>query len=313
MKRKYKDNVVNTLLCSWRPSTQKQYLVYHEKWSRFCKVKKINEFHRDTSRILEFLQTMVDDKYSYSAINTARSALSALFNSPPIGEHAAVKRFMKGVYNLNPPLPRYSKVWDVSIVLNYLECFSPGKCLNLLQLSQKLATLIALVTSQRCQSLQALDTEHMEINDLHAKFHIQKLLKHNSHTNKVLNVITLPAYKVNKKLCPVTYLKQYLKRTQRLRTDTQLFIGTQKPHKPVSTSTISRWIKFILKVAGINTDIYKAHSCRAASSSAAALSLDIHHILQAGSWTRANTFATFYNKPIEETSTRFGLTVLRKK
>ncbi len=101
-------------------------------------------------------------------------------------------------------------------------------------------------------------------------------------------------------------------RTSNLRQDSQLFIASHKPHKAVSTSTISRWIKSCLKASGIDTDKYKAHSTRAASSSAATASLDISQILRAGSWSRTSTFGKYYNKPIEDT-TKFGLTILERK
>ena len=298
----------------WRENTKKQYKVYLEKWIRFCKRKNKNELNRNTCIVLEFLQHMFSNNYSYSAINTARSALSTIFDSPPIGEHNMIKRFMKGVFNTKPNLPRYTRIWDVSTVLNYLEKCSPGKCLDLSQLTQKLVTLIALISGQRSQTIHSLDLNHMEMTKIYAKFHIQDLLKHNSQYNKMTNIVTLPAYPDNKKLCAVTYLKQYIERTKTFRNqESKLFLSTQAPHKAVSTNTISRWIKLTLTKSGINTDIYKAHSTRAASTSAAASILDINQILKAASWTKAETFGRFYNKPIEDESTKFGLTVLQKK
>ena len=38
----------------------------------------------------------------------------------------------------------------------------------------------------------------------------------------------------------------------------QLLIGCQKPHKPVSTNTIARWIKNAMAKAGIDTSVHKA-------------------------------------------------------
>ena len=48
-----------------------------------------------------------------------------------------------------------------------------------------------------------------------------------------------------------------------------LIISYGKPHKPVSSETISRWIKDELSKAGVNTSVFKVHSCRSASSSKA--------------------------------------------
>ena len=38
-----------------------------------------------------------------------------------IGEHILVSRFMNGVFNLWPPQPRYSKMWDFNKVLIFLK------------------------------------------------------------------------------------------------------------------------------------------------------------------------------------------------
>ncbi|GFN84782.1 Brca1-associated protein-like [Plakobranchus ocellatus] len=53
----------------------------------------------------------------------------------------------------------------------------------------------------------------------------------------------------------------------------------------------------MLNKAGIDTNVYKAHSTRAAASSAAARSIDIAQVLKTAGWSREQTFAKFYNKP----------------
>ena len=59
-------------------------------------------------------------------------------------------------------------------------------------------------------------------------------------------------------------------KTGKLRgTESRLFIGTVKPHKHVSKDTISRWIKLVLSLAGIDIKLFKSHSVRSASTSAA--------------------------------------------
>ena len=66
--------------------------------------------------------------FGYSAINTARGALSSLgllIDGVAAGCHPLVVRFLKGVYSLRPSQPRYSHTWDASVVLNYLINLSP--------------------------------------------------------------------------------------------------------------------------------------------------------------------------------------------
>ena len=44
-----------------------------------------------------------------------------------------------------------------------------------------------------------------------------------------------------------------------------------RPHNAVVSCTISGWLKKTLKKAGINTDLFKAHSTRSARSSKASV------------------------------------------
>ena len=60
----------------------------------------------------------------------------------------------------------------------------------------------------------------------------------------------------------------------------------QKPHRPVSKDTVSRWLKMELQLAGIDTSTLSAHSTRAASTSAAkAQKLSITTIMASAGWS----------------------------
>lgn len=69
---------------------------------------------------LEFLMSLFRQGLGYSAINTARSALSAIItlgDKTTFREHLLVTRFMKGIFELKPFLSWYTVIWDVGIVL----------------------------------------------------------------------------------------------------------------------------------------------------------------------------------------------------
>ena len=69
-----------------------------------------------------------------------------------------------------------------------------------------------------------------------------------------------------------------------------------KPHKEASKSTLSRWIKVTLGLAGIDTKIFSAHSTRAASTSAMkACGLPINDIMKTAGWSSERTFAKHYD------------------
>ena len=110
-------------MCSWRHGTQKQYSIYIKKWSNYCREREINNVQAALSDILDF-SSLVDSGLSYSAINSARSALSAIGlvqDGFSVGSHPPVIRLLKGIYNMKPPQSRYSKTWDASLVLAYLK------------------------------------------------------------------------------------------------------------------------------------------------------------------------------------------------
>ena len=78
-----------------------------------------------------------------------------------------------------------------------------------------------------------------------------------------------------------------------------LLISYGKPHKPVSSEAISRWIKDELSNAGVDTSVFKAHSWRSASSSKAGdAGISVSKILEKGGWKSVQTFKTFYYRDI---------------
>lgn len=100
----------------------------------------------------------------YSAINTARSALSSVLDLPganTFGTHPLVTRFLKGVFELTPSLPRNTTIWDVRTVLQYLKPLHPIPKLSLKTLTKKLTTLLCLLTGQQCQTLTKVNASVM--------------------------------------------------------------------------------------------------------------------------------------------------------
>ena len=100
-------------------------------------------------------------------------------------------------------------------------------------------------------------------------------------------------------LCPVIYIKHDIMKMHSLRSDACLLNSYTKPHKPVTNSTVARWIRSILQNAGIDVSIFLAHSSQTASTSYSAnTQLPLADILKAGGWSNARILAEHYNKPI---------------
>ena len=100
--------------------------------------------------------------------------------------------------------------------------------------------------------------------------------------------------------CVCRTLQCYLDRasTLRSRTTSQLLISYVKPHNAVTTNTVSRWIKQVLTLSGIDIRTFKAHSTRAASVSKASNSLPVDVILKHVGWSSDCVFRKYYNKPV---------------
>ena len=82
-----------------------------------------------------------------------------------------------------------------------------------------------------------------------------------------------------------------------------------KPHKPVSSATIARWLREVLRLAGIDVSIFSAHSVRGASTSAAAgAGVTTNDILKAADWSSDSVFRRFYYRPVNDPT--FGRSVL---
>ena len=74
-----------------------------------------------------------------------------------------------------------------------------------------------------------------------------------------------------------------------------LFLSYIKPHRPVMSQRLAHWVKDLLKEARVDTEIFKAHSVRGASTSAALKKrLHIKDILDTANWSQESTFQKFY-------------------
>jgi hypothetical protein len=219
---------------------------------------------------------------------------------------------MKGIFEIRPALPKYSEIWDVTVVLNYLKTLEQVASLPLKELTLKLTTLLCLTTGQRGQTIHKMDVNGIQALPDRYRIIINDKLKH-TKPGKHLAPIDLLAFPEEEKLCVVKTLEAYLQRTEQHRTQySQVLLSYIKPFKPVSKDTIARWVKLVLRSAGIDVKKYSAHSCRASStSSCKAKGLTMKAIMEAAGWSNAGTFATFYEKPVDIVSQNFGSVLLK--
>ena len=242
----------------------------------------------------------------YSALNTARSALSSVIILPgnvKFGDYPLVTWFMKGVFNLHPPSPRYTSIWDPSDVLVTLKCkpWTPARKLSLIELSMKTAFLMLLTSLNRPQLLISLDLTNMEEKGSVISFCTPLLTSKQGRPGYKPELVSFKAYP-DKRLCVVHYIKEYIAWTDSLRGNIKkFFITTKRPHKSISQDTASRWVKQILQCAGVDIASFGAGSTRAAASSKARRGgAPLAEIMRAAGWTRQDTFTKWYKKSVNK-------------
>ena len=250
---------------------------------------------------------MYEEGLQHRTLNVIRSAVSMTHNSiegHPIGQHPLVSRLLKGVYNLRPPKPRYTSTWDVDKVLRYLISLGENTALSLKVLSRKLVLLMAMVTASRTSELQALDLRYRVFGPTSVTFRLASLTKKRT-AGAPPKEVSFGAFPDDPHLCVVECLKCYERVTKDLRLDGShaLYILYVRPHKPVTSQRLAHWIKDLLAEGGVDTNVFKAHSVRGVSTSAAAKKgVSISDILKTADWSGESTFRKFYYRDTAESS-----------
>ena len=151
-----------------------------------------------------------------SSINTARSALSVLIepiNGFTLGKRPIIQRYMKGIFDIPPSLPKYTTTWNPNFVLNYINSFPVNDDLTLKQLSHKLATLLCLMYGQRDQIISKLSINHMTLTDEKCTFYVPAILK-TTRPGYHQPPIEFLGFPKNEKLSIISTLNVYLKKTK---------------------------------------------------------------------------------------------------
>lgn len=291
----YSSKIVDTMLKARRDSSNTQYESYIKQFNDFCP----DPSSASVQEGISFLQNLLDRELSYSAINSARSALSTVINvnNGTFGDQKDVSIFMKGAFNINPPVPRYRATWDANDVLTVLKPWEPIEELNLPSLTKKVCCLLLLTTCQRLEFLYKMKVPNLVCQPDKIVINFDTPLKH----QRVPEPFIIDSYKPDISLCPVHCLKVYLEKTKKLRSEMSVFIVPRPPYNPASRDTLSRWLKETLKLSNVDTTKYTAHSYRAAAANAKKRGgADIQTILQAGGWKRESTYQKYYNLPLDK-------------
>lgn len=268
----------------------------------WCSRQSCNSIRATEGIVLSYLYSLFQDNKSYSVINTHKAML--LQTLPLLGNDwcdkvPLITKFMKGIFNMKPPTPRYKDTWNVTPVLEHLKSLYPLDTLSLKELTLKVTALVALGCAPRAQTLASMDLDNMKTRKDDIVFVFPNLLK----TSKKGKSFQLRLdHFADERLCLMHTVLFYIKYTKDIRKCSKLLIS-YVTHDKVTTSTIARWLKTVLTDSGIDTGVFKAHSYRSASVSAAADSgCSLDKILRTADWSGDKNFYKYYYRSSVNTS-----------
>lgn len=290
------------MMASLSHNSFKQYDSCLKKWWNFCNIHNMNPYDSSVPNVIYFLTELYNNGSQYGTLNSCRSALSLVLG-PTLTKDDRLQRFLKGVFRLRPPQPKYNVTWDTNIVLDHLSSWYPNNEISLDKLTFKTVMLIALASAQRVQTLSKINIRNIHTSPDRIIIKIPDIVK-TSRPGSNQPVIYLPFFSDRPTVCPANSLQNYLEITSSLRKSDNLFIGIKNPHRAVGAQTLSRWLKHTLGECGIDTNVFSAHSTRhAATSQAHSRGVSVDVIRNTAGWSgRSNTFARFYQRLITDCS-----------
>lgn len=242
------------------------------------------------------------------------SSLLPPIDNCPIGQHSYIIRLLKGVFNERPPVKCLIPNWDLSFVLGCLKeaPFEPLKDASLKHLTWKTCFLVAITTFRRCSDLQSLQIAEDKVNiGGRGITFIRTGLSKQDRPNHEGSHIFVPSYKEDKSLDPKRCLMRYIKKTKQYRkgvdhSAVKLFLATRKPHQPVTSQTISKWIVNLIKLVyklknkSLKDKKIQGHSTRSVGPSWALFKgASIKHVMESADWSTETTFIKHYWKTVK--------------
>ena len=167
-------------------------------------------------------------------------------------------------------------------------------------LTLKLTMLLALTSAGRAHEITFLDKNFLVKHHTKYVFFFNKPTKV-SKPGKPRPPLKFPHFTEDLNMCVCHHIDLYLTRSAPWRKGQgQLLLSHINPHNAVTTSTVSRWVVEVLKLSGVDTETFKGHSTRSASSSKASIQgVPLKEILKRAYWSSSTIFENRYKKDIE--------------
>ena len=256
--------IANVITDLWRTATKSRYESVLRRWAIYATSRNADPYIADVNTVLGFLHGMYLNGCLYRGLCAACSALSSVATINgfvKLSEHPFISRYLKGIYNRHPVLPKYCNTWDMSLLLKYYNSIDNYENLQFKDLLKNTVVLFMILGARRKQALFTITVDDIVVEENKIVLLPNKTLKH-TNTCRPLEPLIYHRYRANNKLCIVECVNFYLGVWEKLvDANVMEFIITYgKPLEPASSDTISPWIKDEFGKAGITTNVYTAHS-----------------------------------------------------
>ncbi len=155
------DQATSLIAKFWMTKTSQSYDSLFKRWGRWCSERKTDPFLEPVSEVAIFLASLFEEGYQYSSVSSYTSAFSSVHDKVDglnVGQHSTIVRLLKCIFNVRPPVPRYSDTLDVQKVLDFLEGGGKPSTLPLKALTLRTVFLLAISRPSRSADINHIRT-----------------------------------------------------------------------------------------------------------------------------------------------------------
>ncbi|GAM18648.1 hypothetical protein SAMD00019534_018230 [Acytostelium subglobosum LB1] len=223
---------------AWQPGTLKAYDAVWRRWSTFTMANNSSPTDISTKMVNAFIADLGHKDYSTSYIYTHRSALSSLRKLARMDalDDESTKRLLQGLAKKKPSKPKYSEVWDPTIVINFIRDNYSKRARSDIDLLKRTLVLVRLALCARSSDLARWAFSSLVVSNTSIKGPIVNAKEQRASASQSTLVLK-----------PVSGAA-----------------ASRPPHQCLSADWITKLSLEVMEEAGIDTSIYGAHSTRAA-------------------------------------------------
>ena len=149
---------------SWRTSTRSRYVSMLKRWKYYALSRNEYPYIIKIDSVLKFLHGMYNDSCLYSGLFAARSASASVVTIKgfvKLLDHPLLVRYLKGIFNRHPSLPRYIHIWNINLVLTYYSRIGHNEDLEFKYLIKKIVRLFMITGARRKHALSTIYVDNI--------------------------------------------------------------------------------------------------------------------------------------------------------